>query len=282
VAAVMLGEPLRPNRKPILQVSRPDGRVLAYAKLGWNELTSELVRNEWEVLETWAQRPPRRFQVPRPLGLLDWNGVGVLLVEPVPQRVIRRGPRARPPGAGAVLEVAQHGGLSEGPLASVPLVPALLERAVDAADPRNGRMVTAKVAALVERAGDRSVAWGTAHGDWGPWNMSRGSSGLYVWDWERMSRGVPVGFDSIHFSFQTRAIGSNRPIDRIVADALGAAGPQLAELGVQGEIREPLMDLYLADMLLRLDAGSVVGEPVDGRLVTGLRRYLDTGSTEAT
>ena len=39
--AISIGRQLRPNLKPVLQIMRPDGKVLAYAKIGWNDLTRD-------------------------------------------------------------------------------------------------------------------------------------------------------------------------------------------------------------------------------------------------
>lgn len=43
--AVSLGTP-GPHRKPVVQVLTPEGKVLGYAKVGWNEATKELIEND--------------------------------------------------------------------------------------------------------------------------------------------------------------------------------------------------------------------------------------------
>ena len=60
--AVRIGA-TRPNGKPVVQVSRPDGRVLAYAKVGWNDLTRPLVAAEAEALRG-AGRPGEADRAP--------------------------------------------------------------------------------------------------------------------------------------------------------------------------------------------------------------------------
>ena len=49
----------RPNGKPVAQVSAPGGRVVAFAKVGWNELTRGLVIAEAEALRRWRRRRRR-------------------------------------------------------------------------------------------------------------------------------------------------------------------------------------------------------------------------------
>jgi hypothetical protein len=149
-----------------------------------------------------------------------------------------------------------------------------MDDAVRASDDRTRTIAVSRVSGVLERVGDRSVAWGTSHGDWGPWNMSRSPSGMYVWDWERTSAGVPIGIDVLHFCFQTRATRSRRPLQETVARSLAAADEQLAELGVERNLRGSLMDLYLVEVLLRLDSGRAIGVAVDDILLTGLAAYL--------
>jgi hypothetical protein len=274
VTSVMLGERLRPNAKPVLQILRPDGVVLAYAKLGWNSLTNDLISNEARFLDAWAARPSRTLTVPRRLGLIDWNGVLVLLVEPVPQRVFRRGPRAQLPSPAVVREVASLGGERSGPLSGAPSVRRLIDAADATADDAIRTVALGAVGRILDEVGDLSIHWGTAHGDWGPWNMSRTSGGLHVWDWERAAHGVPVGTDVLHFCFQTRALGSRRTVSRTVAVTLAAADRHLADLGIERRLRNPLLELYLVEMLLRLEAGRGGGASVDERLLDGLTCYL--------
>src|SRR6185437_4064027 len=61
------------------------GRVLAYAKVGWNELTRPLVAAEADALASFAARPdpPRTFKVSRLLHALEWQGNTVTVVEPL-------------------------------------------------------------------------------------------------------------------------------------------------------------------------------------------------------
>ena len=49
---VALGPELRPNVKPVLQVLDARGRLVAFAKIGWNDLTKGLIDNEAGSLET--------------------------------------------------------------------------------------------------------------------------------------------------------------------------------------------------------------------------------------
>ncbi len=277
VAAVMPGPGLRPNAKPVIQLMRPDGRVLAYAKLGWNGLTRGLIANEERALVSWAERPPRTFAVPRSLGLVAWNGLSILLVSPVAHHVLRRGPRDALPPTEVVREVSELGGVAEGSLGSARFPRQLIEEANRVEDDRIRTVSLATVDRVLDRMGSHVVRLGTGHGDWGPWNMSRTRDALHVWDWERTADAVPVGSDVLHFCFQTSALRSRLPVPAAVSSSLAAAGAQLGELGVEPEVQAPLMELYLTEVLLRLEAGRSSGVPVRDALRAGLLQLLSRG-----
>jgi hypothetical protein len=281
VFAVMIGAGRRPNAKPVLQLLRPDGRVLAYAKVGWNDLTRSLIANEAGTLASWQDRPPETFAVPRPVGSATWNGLSILLVSPVPHRVLRRGQRNAAPPARSVLEVAALGGIEELELANAPMVSRLTAEAGRLADPPARDVAISAIASVIDRNGHRKVAVGTAHGDWGPWNMSRVGGTLHVWDWERTAGGVPVGTDILHLHFQTSALGSRRSVRTTTSMTLAEARGQLAELGVDPAVHGSLMDLYLVELLLRLAAGRSAGVAIRQELLAGVLGVLSDGGASA-
>ncbi|MEL7158365.1 MAG: hypothetical protein AAFN30_17440, partial [Actinomycetota bacterium] len=98
-AAVTLGPPRR-NRKPVLQLLRPDGLVAGFAKVGWSDLTRRLVTDEAEALRAMSGRLPTTVVTP-----------SVVLVERWRELVVSVCTELRPPGgptiaAPSVAEVA--------------------------------------------------------------------------------------------------------------------------------------------------------------------------------
>lgn len=268
VTAVMLGGARRPNTKPVLQLLRPDGRVLGYAKVGWNDLTRELLVNEHRALTSWEARPPTTFEVPRALGSTTWNGLSILVVSPMPHHVLRSGPRNAPPPTPTARELAAHDGIEEVELANVPFVARLHADTDNLVDEPIRDAARAAISSTIEQHGTRKIAVGTAHGDWGPWNMSRVGGRLHIWDWERMAAGVPIGTDILHLHFQASSFGSRSPVRAASSSALAAAHGQLVELGVDARIHRSLLDLYLVERLLRLAAGRSQGVPIKQELVS--------------
>jgi hypothetical protein len=281
-AAILLG-PVRPNRKPVIQLLDPAGRPLGYVKVGWNGLTRRLVRREAAMLERLAAAEPRAFQVPRLLHQGRWHDLEVTISSALPHRLLpRRGRRGALPPLAAGREVAALGGITRAALGDSPYwndlsgrLAALRRRAAGRAAER----LDGLLAALGARSG--SPLWfGSWHGDWGPWNMRATGDRLLVWDWERSGDGVPLGFDPLHFAFQTALQQRREPVAAAAGGALRRAGATLRQLGQEAAAGELVLDLYLAERLCRaseVESSAVTGRPdaVGAALLDTLERRLD-------
>jgi hypothetical protein len=101
------------------------------------------------------------------------------------------------------------------------------------------------------------LTFATWHGDWGPWNLRSTPDRLLVWDWERSSDGVPVGFDLLHLGYHTAVQGLGQPSEVAAATGRDRAAPLLAELGQHRGVEELLLDLYLLERLCRVAEAAV-------------------------
>src|SRR5262249_34265414 len=143
---------------------------------------------------------PRSFEVPRVLHHGQWSGLEVLLISPLPterRQVVPAGVRIA-----AMREVAHLAGTTESPLSSSAFLSRLRDEAERLADRPNGARLLASIETIEQRHGADVVSLGAWHGDWGTWNMGMDGSALKVWDWERFTTDVPVGFDAVHFAAQ--------------------------------------------------------------------------------
>ncbi|MFC6082395.1 hypothetical protein [Sphaerisporangium aureirubrum] len=94
----------RANRKPVLAALGPGGEVLAFVKVGHNELTRALVRHESTTLTTLAAVPLRVVAPPAVLYHGLWRDMDVLAVTPLPVARARVRPALL---AAAVEEIAR-------------------------------------------------------------------------------------------------------------------------------------------------------------------------------
>jgi hypothetical protein len=286
-AAILLG-PVRPNRKPVVQLIGGDGRPVGYLKVGWNDLTRRLVRAEADMLRRLAGNGRGGFVVPDLLHQGVWRGLDVTIGSALPHRAWRHGRRHDLPPVAVSREIAALGGVEETALGDSGWWARLRARLGPVRQALAGRpgggvaTLDAVLARLEGRAATR-LAFGSWHGDWGPWNLRATQGRLLVWDWERSGDGVPLGFDLLHFGYQTALQGLGRP-PHAAAAARDRAAPHLAELGQRPGVEELLCDLYLLERLCRAaeaEGSAVTGRPeaVGAALLGLLGRRLATGGS---
>ncbi|MEX2275787.1 MAG: hypothetical protein WEA10_09550 [Actinomycetota bacterium] len=255
VVAVVLGA-VRPNAKPVVQLLDVTGRVVAFAKVAWNELTRALVEREAEVLAAWAMEPPGAFDVPRPLFRGTLGGNPVHAVSAAPQPVLRRGPTEVP--VQVVAEIANRGGTDRRAMTSHVGWSMLHRRIANATD---GTAIADRAAAaldLVERRwGSETMIFGAWHGDFAPWNTTWHRGRWVVWDWERAGEGVPVGLDAVHWEIQVASHAANRDLRAALATAGPAIDRVLEPLGVRQP--GPVLAWYFVERLARYEEARVAG-----------------------
>jgi hypothetical protein len=192
----------RANRKPVLQVLSPAGELLGIAKIGAGDVAARLVEAEHRALQTVALHRPARVVAPTVVSFDRWQQLPVLLLGALPvneRRVALAPDRLRL----AMADIAAIGPSGSQTLAGSGYVRALRETVSRAPRSDDRELLEHLLGALLERSGDRSLRFGSWHGDWTPWNMASTRSGLLLWDWERFAEGVPVGFDALHHRLQS-------------------------------------------------------------------------------
>jgi hypothetical protein len=242
--------PARANRKPVLQVLTPAGETVAFVKLGVNELTRGLVKAEAAALVTLSSLRLTGVSAPSVLHSGQWRGHEVLVQGALPvwePRVPADPERC----AAAMQSVATACGISSGTLGGSGYWTRLLARLADVAEHPDGFQLRRASARLGTAAGDVRLTFGAWHGDWAPWNMRPLADRLLVWDWERFTIGVPLGYDVLHHDLQQRISAQSDGADA-VRQTLAAAPGLLAPFGVTtpAAVRVTAL-LYLVDLAAR-------------------------------
>jgi hypothetical protein len=264
-AAIVLG-PVRPNRKPVVQLLGRDGHPVGYMKVGWNDLTRRLVRAEADTLARLAAARPRGFTAPDLLHQGTWEGLDITISSALAHRPLRRGRRYALPPVAVSAEIAALGGVEVTGLGESGWWSGLRRRLAPVGQALDGP-AAATLAATLERLEARAatrLAFGSWHGDWGPWNLRATAGPLLVWDWERSGDGVPLGFDLLHFGFQTALQGLGQPPAAAAATGRDRAAPHLVALGQRPGLEALLCDLYLLERLCRAaeaEVSAVTGRP---------------------
>ncbi|HYN16824.1 MAG TPA: hypothetical protein VEY96_01905, partial [Actinomycetes bacterium] len=255
-----------------------DGQPVGYMKVGWNDLTRRLVRAEASLLRRLAAAGPRSFTAPDLLHQGQWQGLDITISSALPHRLLRHGRRYALPPVAVSREIAGLGGVGESTLADSGWWAGLKARLAPIGEAGGAAVLDPTLERLEGQAPTR-LAFGTWHGDWGPWNLRSTPDRLLVWDWERSGDGVPLGFDLLHFGYQTALQGLGQPPATAAATARDRAAPHLGELGQQPGVEELLCDLYLLERLCRAaeaEVSAVTGRPdtVGAALLGVLARRL--------
>lgn len=234
--AVTLG-PRRRNRKPVLQLIRPDGSPVGFAKVGWSPFTRELVGNEAAWLKRFEGHAPAGVEIPRVLACLDGPDRLVAVTSP-----LITSPRSGQDGrlsSETVIELARALGTERLPFAAIPMID-------DLRSGRVGELIS--VAAMTDRHTDTSIELGAWHGDLTPWNTSTANGTTQIWDWEFADGERPVGFDLLHNAFEL----VRRSAKQNEAKALVAVCDQADDiLRPLGQPTNAVVDLYLCELIQR-------------------------------
>lgn len=247
VIAIHVGPP-RVNRKPVMLLLTPRGRTVGYAKIGVNALTSRLVAAESNALRRLADTPMRDVTVPRLLHADQWNNRPLLVQEALPVGQ-RTGRLSRRQLLRCVLQVAALEPIVERSTASSPYRRSLSERLAALGDQPQAHTLDA----ALHRLPDVRIPFGAWHGDLTRSNVASTPRRAFLWDWERLAFGVPVGFDALHYELNESIQGGVQRGVRRWLDSGRAllTDPLLASTGLKRSTAPTVMALYLIDLAAR-------------------------------
>lgn len=263
--SMYLGPP-RANRKPVLHALTPAGRPVAFAKVGVSPLTRQLVHAEHNALTQVQKTGLSGITVPEVLHYGSWHGLDILVLSALPAWR-RRQSLSASQLARAMTTVARVGGVQSRPLRGSGYLTQLRRRLGAAGKSPDQATLLWLVDELSDRAGDQILTYGAWHGDWTPWNMASTSDGVLVWDWERFTPGVPLGFDALHHRLQNEVGPGHREPLAAAAACLQYAPALLAPFGLDPGQAQVTALLYQADLATRYlsdqqaAAGARLGAP---------------------
>ena len=260
--AIALGRP-RANRKPVLQLIDGDGTTVGFAKLGVDAHTDALVEREGRFLTEHGGSNPPLF-LPQALLTETWQGHQLLVVGDLGAGIDGTG--ALDLTAATVSAIANLGHTEMAtPLGSHwwASTEARISDLPPSLEPLLGRCRD-RARDVLARVGDHVWPFGTWHGDLARWNAVQRGDSFVVWDWERATGPVPVGFDAVHAHFQPPILMEGRSGPAAASIALAGVEPILADLGYDGD-GPALVTAYLIELRLRLAEDESMGTLGDVR-----------------
>jgi hypothetical protein len=241
-----------PNQKPALQIMDRDGRVLGYAKIGWNNRTIASIRNEEEALRGLERERFQTAVVPYVLHAGEISADGNYALVQSTATELR-------PGSGIELDNRHVQFLvdlhrlkpASGQLPSLGLD--------DVAEmKRNGHHYYAHLIEWVREYCGRynRVPLGCGHGDFTPWNIRAAADGkILVFDWETFESRVPACWDLFHL-LVAGEVEVRGTTPGAIYTTITRPGPvrlliedYFRRIGADPELLDPLFVSYLAHSL---------------------------------
>ncbi len=273
--AALLGQPVqislhlgaaRANRKPVLQLLRAEGETIGFAKIGINPLTASLVKAERAALADLASARLELMRHPEVLAHGQWNGLEVLVLSPLPVWSRRI---ALPSGrlSAALVELGAVAGVTRSVLPASGYWRRLSGQLELAPESDELARLGVALGRLASVANGTELSFGSWHGDLTPWNVAPTEAGLLVWDWERFSTDVPLGFDALHYWTQARVVGPGSDPSVVARQCIAEAAGLLEPFGVEPAQARLTALAYLAELSLRYladrqeEAGARLGAP---------------------
>lgn len=254
IGLVLIG-PERANRKPVVMLTDSQGELIGVVKVGYNRVTQPLVRAEAAALKQLAGVFAGVIHIPEFIAAGRLENSEMLLMKPLPAL---KGARQRIPRH-TLLEVVRS-------VAEVaPGGEAKLEDSLS-----HPRVASLRAAGALVAARTTGVARGSSHGDLHAGNLAIAADGRpTLWDWERWSLGLPIGFDLLHYDLQSW-ITNGELSPALAARELVRTSPTiLSPLGVAADIAPDVARDYLMRLAARYvtdaqdEAGSQLGAVED-------------------
>lgn len=249
-----LGVRVGANAKPTLELRTPEGDIVGYAKLGWNEATTRAVRNEARALEEFGPQATR-VHVPTLLASGDIADRAYVVVAPLPAAVSRVAPSWSALSGAEALGPASV--VDRRPLRQISQVRTVADRATDEVLPVDAtRMLRRLIAAVVAESDPVPVAayW---HGDFVPWNLARDDSRrLWLFDWETAQADVPAGMDALHWFAHSQGPAAPARLPEAIDRAAERAVPALHSLGYSRRLAQVLSVWHAITLVDRASAAA--------------------------
>lgn len=242
VSLVVIG-PRRANRKPVAFIVDAHNELIAVAKFGYNEVTRPLVRHEARALARVASSLVGHVHVPSLIGASRIGDIEVMAMRQLPPLEGKRQVSCAEL-VSVVRAISASGGPPRSELSSL------------LGHPRMRPL--ADMASMIDEASTKAPV-GAIHGDFHTGNIGIAQDQRpVVWDWERWSDGVPIGFDLLHYNLQYwiahEGITPQAAADRLIDTAPSLLAPLQVSPSVATDVAR--------DCLIRL-AARYVGDAQD-------------------
>jgi hypothetical protein len=251
--AISLGTP-GPHRKPVIELLNDKGEVLGFVKVGWNQATNTLVRNEADISRYLSGVSLNSFTAPTMLYAGLWND-HFLCIQSAPAGKIETPPQKLTSQYFSVLEELKTLHIRWMPFRESAFWRKLLQRIETIENTFHRHILQRGLCRVDEALCDKALPFYFCHGDFAPWNVQLLNKRMFLFDWEYADLEAPPLWDLFHFNVQTLRLLEKRAVGEIHKAVMnGCTGDQTKSmhldcLGLNDDARKSLFLLYLLDRL---------------------------------
>lgn len=249
--ALSLGTP-GPHRKPVIQINNREGIVIGYVKVGWNEVTNSLVRNEADTIKKLSGTSFGSFGMPSVLHAGWWHDRYFTVLSSPESHLLPASKTLNSMYMNVINDLADFNSRSmlvrESDFWAV-----LLNRVNKVKNGYFRSVLKQKGILRIEKVlNNISLPFHMSHGDFAPWNSYAGNGKIFLYDWEYARPYTPAGYDLFHYIFQTNVFLEKRNSDElhtsVLSDSLnGLTKKYWEKLGISRDSLNTLFLLYLLD-----------------------------------
>lgn len=204
--AISLGTP-SPDRKPVIQVSNNVGRTICYVKIGHNERTNNLVKNEANMLK-YLRDKKLSFRVPIIKYRGEWDG-RYYCIQLSPENQLLAAPRRLNEQYIKVIQDCYSLCSRSLQLQESEFWKRLIRKVETISNSYHRHLFWLGLSKVEKKLGDTIFPFHLCHGDLASWNAYILNDQLYIFDWEYAHfEGIP-GYDLIHFVIQESKLVKN-------------------------------------------------------------------------
>ncbi len=193
--AISLGTP-SPHRKPVIEILDDKGEVLGFVKVGWNEATNALVRNEANISRYLSGVSFNSFAVPSMLYAGWWEG-RFLCIQSAPAGKIETAPQKLTSQYLSVLEELRAFHIRWMPLKESAFWRKLSQQIEIIQNTYHRSILQKGLCRVEEWLCDKVLPFYFCHGDFAPWNAQLLNGRLFLFDWEYADLEAPPGVQTL-------------------------------------------------------------------------------------
>jgi len=247
-------------QKPTLQIMNASGVIIGYGKICKNLQTSELIENEFQILEMLSKLDLGSAHVPEVKYFGNVNPGGKLLIQSCSKKPLSSGPLIpKPAHLDFLVRLFDQTRMEPHFIQSACLSDVLTRlRGLNGGVPHEWcRLLQKALEQAAHEIEKGKVSLSLAHRDFTPWNTFFCKGHLFIFDWEFARMHWPPLTDAFHFIIQKQLLVDKQGPESLLGRLLSETSMEgrflynlSSRLEIEKNLISPLLIFYLCDIAI--------------------------------